>query len=424
MTSPQLAILATMEYMSLMIIVSGVVGKLFLFYMKPLLLFAPVYVLTVLANSYIHWLVAFAIAYIILVLFVKVIYNRKLGMAIYISTVSVFITLIFVQPLATFALGLYFSGSVEFTFNNGLIAMILTLFFTVTIYLLLPLHKISQITQENYKYLITIFCTLLIALYLLITSDYAEQLDTQLRDMFFVMGIASAVATICYSALKYVWEQIEKSSAQKKFSEFESLPAIQTIRADEYERHLKTIHLMSKAANVDNDRAKWYIETHLNNFEDEEVGHESKSRLKKLDNKALAAYLYVKIRHLRKLGYRCSVTIFHYFAKTEIKTYKIMEALDIMIDEVLQTAEIENSNLNIIITKSNDGRPCIEVANRNELVTLDEIKQMALLEYSLKSKKIRGLRKLNKIGVEHNCGISLQEEKTVYGKYLKFGLEI
>ena len=422
MTLPQIAILAAMEYISLMLIVSGVVGKMFLFYTKPLLLFAPVYVLTVLSNNYINWLAAFVIAYILLVLFVKTIYNRRLGMAIYISAVSVFIALIFIQPLATFALGLYLSGLVEVTFNNGLIAMSLTLIFTVLFYLL-PLHKISQITQENYKYLVIIFCALLVSVYFMTTSAYYASVDTNLIDLLLSVGISSILISICYSAINFVWERIEKRYAQKKFNEFESLPAMQSIRAEEYERHLKMIHLMS-VAGVDDDRAKWYIQTHLNNFEDEEVGLESRSRLNKLDNKALAAYLYVKIRHLRKQGYKCVVTIFDNSAKTQIKTSKIMEALDIMIDEALQTADTENSNLNIILSKSDDGRPCIDVANKNELVTLEEIKQMALLEYSLKSRKIRGLRKLNKIGVKYNCGISLQEEKTVYGKYLKFGLEI
>ena len=425
MTLPQLAILATMEYISLMLIVSRVVGKLFLYYMSPLTLFAFVYVSLVVAASsgYINMLIVIVINCSILILFVKVIYNRKLGMAIYISAVSVFIALAFIQPLAAFALGLYLSGPVEFTYNNGIIVMSLTLIFTVLFYLL-PMHKISQITQENYKYLIIVFCASLIIVFFLTTSDYSEQLDNQLRDIFFVMGIAAIVIVICYSAIKYVWERIEKSSAEKKFSEFESLPAMQSIGVDEYEKHLKMIHLMSVAGIIDDERAKWYIQTHLNNFEDYEVGHESKSRLNKLDNKALAAYLYVKTRYLRKQGYKCSVTIFYYSAKTEIKTSKIMEALDIMIDEALQTADMENSNLNIIIRKSDDGRPCIDVANKNELVTLEVIKQMALFEYSLKSRKIRGLRKLNKIGVEYNCNISLQEERTVYGKYLKFGLEI
>ena len=423
MTLPQLAILSAMEYASLMLIVSGVVGKLFIYYMKPLILFAPVYISLAVSSSYINWLIAFTVAYSGIVMFIKIVYNRKLSMAVFISTVSIFLSIVFIEPLAIVVLGLHLSSPVEYTFNNGIIVMTLKLFFTVLCYFLLPLHKITQIFK-NFKFLIILFFALLIAVYFLITSSYYVHLDTQLTDIFFPIGISAVLTTICYSLIKFVWELIEKSSAQKKFSEFENLPTIQSIRADEYERHLNIIHLMSVAGIVDNDRAKWYIQTNLNNFEDEEVGYESKSRLNKLDNKALAAYLYVKIRHLRKLGYKCAVTIFHYSAKTEIKNSKIMEALDIMIDEALQTADIENCDLNIILSKNNDGRPCIDVVNKNELVTLEVIKQIALLEYSLKNRRIRGLRKLNVIGVEYNCGISLQEERTIYGKYLKFGLEI
>ena len=427
MTLPQLIILTTMEYVSLMLIVSGVAGKLFIYYMKPLLLFAPVYVSLAVSSAYVDWLnwfVAFTVAYSGIVMFIKIVYNRKLGMAIYISAVSSFISIAFIQSLAVVLLGIHLSGPVEFTFNNGITVMTLKLFFTGLFYLILPLHKIAQISKENYKYLTTVVFVLLIMVYLLSTSAYSELLDFRLAFTFLPIGISFILTAICYSVIKYVLALFEKKSAQKRFIEFENLPAIQSIQADEYKKHLEIIHTMSLAGNIDNDRAMWYIKTHLNSFEDEEVGYESKSRLKKLDNYALAAYLYVKIRYLRKQGYKCSVTIFQYSAKTEIKTSKIIEALDIMIDEALQTADIENCDLNIIFSKNDDGRPCIDVANRNELVTLEVIKQMALLEYSLKSKKIRGLRKLNKIGVEYNCGLSLQEEKTIYGKYLKFGLEI
>ena len=54
---------------------------------------------------------------------------------------------------------------------------------------------------------------------------------------------------------------------------------------------------------------------------------QTRPRLLKLDNKVLAAYLYVKTKQLRKIGVNCEVNIYNYTTTSKIKTSKLLPCL-------------------------------------------------------------------------------------------------
>jgi|GEM_PF-2741672 len=97
----------------------------------------------------------------------------------------------------------------------------------------------------------------------------------------------------------------------------------------------------------------------------------------------------------------------------------------VLIDEALETVDKERSDLKIALTNDRDGRSVINITNINELITLTDTLRMVFEDYSLKTKKIRGLRRFSVISVENDCGLCLQDSRYFHGeKCMKFSFEL
>ena len=426
MTLAGIAILTIIEYLALMLLVCKAVLQSFTAYIKPISIYAPIYVLILLTRAYIPDYIALIAMYVSLVVFIKTIFNKKLGISMFICLSTMFLSIAVLQTLSTIALGMYLSEAVEFTFRNGLIAMSLTLIFAHLCYLFLPLNKLVQWlnSSNRYLYFIVIFFTAILAMFLLSNFSYFEALYTRraLIDIFLYAGISFLITACFYSIMNIVLELKHKTEALKKFEHFRNLSTNQNVKIYDYEEHLQIIRWLSFIYTTNKDKLVWYIETYLDNFEDDEeneVGYDSKSRLWKLDNKVLSAYLYVKTKRLRELGVTCEIAISNYIITSKIKTSKLIEAIDILVDEALETSTKERSDLTIVLRedRNRDGRSCVDVTNRNDLIPGQDTMRMVFEEYSLKTKQVRGLRKLNKISVEYDCFLSLRNERSFDDEY-------
>jgi len=422
MTLPQVMVLFGMEYIALILLVCRTVCEDYMSFLKPILIAALVYLLLGFLGTYINMHIMSISLSIGMVFFVKVIFNKKIKTAILICIFTFFLSFVVLQTLSIIILGLYLSGPVEYTFYNGLVSMGLAVLFAKLCYLYLPLQSIMQKIKESRKYLYMFF-GILVAKYFIANTIFFESLESPLVNIFLFTGFSFLLVFICYSMMKIILDKKEKHRALRIYSEFDKLPASRVIDLNDYEKHLQIIYALS-LMHVDSfEKATRHIDTYLNNFEDDEVGYDSKARLLKLDNKVLAAYLYVKTKQLRKNGVNCEVNIYNYTTTSKIKTSKLLEALDILIDEALETVDKTRSDLSITLRKdekSEDGRSVIDVANRNELVTRSDTKRMVFEEYSLKTKKVKGLRRLSTILEEYDCRFSLRDEKSLINeKYLK-----
>ena len=428
MTLPQLAVLTAMEYIALILLICRSTGKKFNSYLKPISIYAPIYVLIVVSRIHIPDFIILTLSCISIVIFIKVVFLKKLSLAMHICLISMLLPISVLQVFFIFILGLLLSRPVDFAFNYGLIVLGLTLITCKLLYLYVPINRLIQKAREMDRplYSSIAFFTVLIIIYFLRASGYFELMNHRMipADTLLLMGFSFALTAIGYYILNFILDLKEKNSALKKFKEFENLSVKQTITLhNNYEKHIQVICWLSRIYS-DSKRIIWYIGTYLNNFDDDEFDEfddDLKPRFCDMDDQVLAAYLYVKIKHLRNLGVNCEVNIHNNFTtvKSKITTYKLLEALEILIGEALSTSDKARSDLRIAVKRLDNGRPAIDIYNRNDLISGQDTSRMVYESYSLKTKEVGGLRKLDAITEEYNCRLNLQDEKFFHGEYLR-----
>jgi len=429
MTLFEVSIITSIEYLGLMLVMCVTVGTFIKDCIKPILIYAPIYLLIFATRGHIHDIVLFTALSISIVSFIKIVFKRKITTTMVIALISITLSSIIPQILIIFTIGLLRSNPVDFVFSDSLIVILLSLVLCMLCYRYLPLYRVVRKLKKMDRFLsfIVVFLTLaavFITIYFISITDFFDLLRRQgtIGDLFtFVVGLSSILTIVCYCTAKYIWAFKERRLALKKFSEFENLPADKKIKLhDDYEIHLQVTHWLSHIN--DNEKAIWYKNTYLSNFEEDEKSEEAlymehQPIFNRLDDKILAAYLYVKMKYLQSLGINCRVSVpfesRKASKKTKIKSYKLLEALDILIDEALATTDKENSDLRIFVWKRLDdnGRPAIDICNKNDLLSSTDTTRMVVEKYSLKTKKVGGLLKLSAISEEYDCYLSLQDKE-------------
>jgi len=211
---------------------------------------------------------------------------------------------------------------------------------------------------------------------------------------------------------------IDKIIARKKIRSLEETSFAPGFVASDYTKNSKNAYWISLICK-DNSIATWYIKTFLNSFEDHDIGNFSKEKLWQFENRALVAYIYEKVVSLRGMGYNCRFHLHHDSISSNIRVSDLIIAIDVMVDEILQTTSVEKSEIDISLAKGKKGRLNIEVNNRNDLIPLKDIVRMQLHDYSFKTKKIRGIRKLSVICLENDGILRMRWEDNI-GKNIQY----
>jgi len=394
-------------------------------YIKPLLIFASIYILIPLLHSFVGSFFVVTLAYINILVFTKKAFNKKLDLALFFCILPVHLAYLFFHTISAVGLGMVLSRQMEFSFEDGFKMTIMTLIMCTLCYLYMPLYRLPRILKDTRSNMIftAIIVPIFAVVYFIATSDYLELMNEHraIANTFIFVGISFITTIILNFSMKFIWRLKTKAIALKRLKERENIPVNQFTSKEK----LEDVHLLSFIGHSDSSRVLRYIETHLNNFQ-HEIGYESQLRLGKLDNQILAAYLHAKILYLRESGVKCELVIYNYsYVTAKIKTADLLEGLDILIDEALESVDKENSDLTITLWEDGNGRPVIDIANKNEFITDKEIARVIFYEYSLKKKIARGLRRFNVIKVEYNCRFIVRNELSFHGeKYLNlsFGL--
>ena len=220
MTLPQILVLTGIEYVSLVLLILATVGKYAKPNLMPLLIYAPIYIMTYALSHHFNYYVMLTIACISTVLFIKIVFNRTFSMSIFICLLMFTLSFGVIQTIGTLALGLFLSGPVEHTFGNGLIVMGFSLILSMLCYFYMPyvpLHAIPQALKDDCKRFVVmvIFFTMLAVFYIIIESQMFSLLreHTTLIEVFWFMGFSSILTVVCYSAIKYIQEQLAKRAA-------------------------------------------------------------------------------------------------------------------------------------------------------------------------------------------------------------------
>ena len=187
----------------------------------------------------------------------------------------------------------------------------------------------------------------------------------------------------------------------------------------EYGKHLQTISAMIYFNDV--EKISEYIKEYLNDIKDDSTFIES--QLAEIERKPFAAYLHSKIMQLKSAGIDFQIDIRDYIIASEIKDYKLVEAVGILIDNAWEATDELNKDVRVSIIKQKNGRAVIEVLNKHRRIRPNEWSEMLKRGYSTKGdKRGIGLYNLEKIVSENNCEL-IFENREIEGKnYVCFKL--
>jgi len=427
MTVPQFILLSIIEYFTLILIMFRVSSERYNNHARSILVYAPIYLIIVLlrftAFEFIDSIILIML-FASVVAFIMIAFNETLGKAMLLSLVTTFIFWILLQIISIVLLTLYFTEPLEFSFNNGLKATSLSLIIAKLCYLWLPLERIVQNLLRTKRYIqYTIaFVAIVAFLYFVLTSVYVyvELLYPYISILFIYLitaGISSAAFTACYYAIKYVLELREKKSALNKLEFYENYVNDKGNVVYDFEKHFNIVKWLSHIN--DNEKTEWYVETEWDDFYDMENTHEDGARMLPLiefPDKVLAAYLYVKVKHLRSLGIKSWVGNNYLFPSLPKNTNlpKLIEALDILIDEIVAATDKERSDIRIVLHGTLDNRMVIKICNNRHLLIEQEANRMLTEAYSIKTRKSNDLKKLHAISKKNKWKLNLKEGKRDY----------
>jgi len=403
MTLMENAVLTGLEYVALMFAVCGICGHWFMRYLKPLLAYGVFYVIAVITRGYISEFVLSIILFVTVIFFIKIIFNEKLSRAILTVAFVMVVFLSLLQVFAITALGMLLSGPLEYRFTNGLIVMGFVVAFSVFSYFYLPMRRLQKImTKKFLVVLVTAHIAAIGIIWFALSTVYYEVLIEH-RDIFvnyFSYYVATLLSVVCYATYKLAREHLLRNAATQKINELENLSTGKDFTRSKHVWYPENCYHLSLVPDSD-EKADWYIKTLLNNFEDHEVGYQSKSRLGKLKSKALAASLYETVLYLRGMGYNCRLDICNYSLCPNDQVSDLIKAISILVDEIAQTSVKERSDIRIILDKDDHCRPFVRMFNRNDL-SGTETHRITEEEYSLKTKKAFGLRRLHVISCKND----------------------
>ena len=414
MTPLQLVILEAFGYVTLMLILFKTTYEDFRKHIKAILIYAPIYIaIGVMVLYGVNGIIVLVLSYVSVVVFIKKAFVKKISKCLLLALGVTFFSWIVLQMLSIIILGFVLSSTIGYNFADGIIVVLLTLIFAKLSFLFVPLDLIADklIETEKYFHFIAAFLLAIALLYLLSSSIYFEQLhDQHLAFTFFLIssGLASVLAVTYYYTINFVYELKEKSTASKKFDELKKHPIKSITDLAGCEKHLNIVYHLSHLQ--DETKINWYIKNYLNNFEDD-----SKAKLSKVNDKILAAYLYLKIKHLQHLGIECVVENRHYEVKAKIKTSKLLKAIDLVIEEILMTTPKEESDLMIVLGKTDDGnKQVVDVYKKSERKFM--CGEIGLFKNMNEEKHLRNLKAINE---EMNCRVYIEDIKFDNGYYFR-----
>ena len=410
-TLTQQVILTGFEYACIMLLMFKILGARVDHYVKPLLVFAFLYIVVValLFNPFRYGFIGMIIAASILIVFIKFILNKRLDVDTLVGIFTSILILLTLHAISVIILGSFLSRPVEYIFSDAVISFIITIIFCLLFYLYFPLYLFYQALKSKKPtfLLIPAILATFMATYSLL--NFANLLEYT-RDAIMFIGLSFIIVAAAHLIIKFLRRLMAKRSALKQLEYIDNLPESQV----NTHSALQVIRLLALVAHKDNSRVTRFVETRLNNYEhkiDSAGSRDIKTSLQGYDNQVLAAYLYAKTLDLQNSGVKCELNLnSSRYVVSKIRISDLLTALDIVIDEVLSAIEKEKSAVTISLDQDFEGtgRTSIRVSNFSDRVTENDIVRMFSEDYSLKTGTIRGIRKLAVINAENDMSLKIQ----------------
>ena len=395
-------------------------------YFRQLIIYAAIYLpiiifLTHDISNPITVLIAHIFIIASLMFFIRKNFNKKFSVQMFMNILTLYLALILLQMLFTLLLALLIPGEVERTFANGLIVMGLTMASCMYLYIYIDVINLPRKLKNTKNHLISyVAVSMFVMLLILVLFIFARSLLWDIHALviyaLLIVGATFITVVIFNIAIKYVLEKRAKTLALKKFIQFENQPSSQRIGTDEYDGHLEIAH--SLALIGDSEKTAKYIKDCWNNFADD--GGEGyaymgdTTKLLSLDNQALAAYLYIKLKKLKSMGLKkAKVNVWSHITitKSKIKPVELMKALDYIIDEIIESIDRDKAIFRVNVGKESDERPFIEVSNKNDRLPEMYYIFVEKMDYSLKKGRDDGLFKLKRIIEDNDCELQVKSDE-------------
>jgi len=411
MTPLQLYILTAIEAVIWMILIMATTNKRFSDHLPPIAVGILSLILVEVSKIVLPNYIAILLAYIVIVIFIKVIDWIKFVKSLFIC-VFVFFLLAFIQAFFTVALGLFVE--MQFVFEYGIIVMLASLATAGIIYFYVPLHIVIEALEKKDKLL---YAVLGFSLIIVFYTHYITLLNERVNFAynFAIATVALVLIIIGFYSVKKLLAVGEKNRAVKQYESF-------VVRAPgdigNY-THMQAADWLAKIN--DQEKAKHHINNYLNNFE----GSES---LIHLERKILAIYLFTKMNQLKEAGFKCSLYINEYTIKHKMTDEKLIQSLEVLIDNAKEALETEGRDneirINIVQIDEEHSEIAIEVLNKHEAIEDYNIWSKFFKKgYTTRDgKKGLGLFKLDRLSKENRFQIVFENREIDNENYICFSI--
>jgi len=408
-----------MESIAYMVLIMGIINRKFSNYILPISVGVICLVFLEVSKLVIPEYIAILLLYMIITIFIKLVADTKLPMAVFIC-IFVSFMLAFMQAIFTGVLGAFVE--IQFMFEYGIIVMFATLISSMLIYFYVHIQIVKEALDERRELL---YAVLIPSLSAVIIMHYLQlsKAGFEIASNFALIVMLLFIGVLIFDIVSKLIHKKEQHRAKKQYKEFERL--VKTIG------NTNDMQVIYNIALIDSiELSTYHINKYLNNFKD-------RSNLLHMERKALAMYLYVKGLQLKELGIELILRIESYnICYSKITDYELIQSLDILVENaknaLLKKGHKDNLEISVYIflkeleysDKPFPYKTIIKVVNKHE-----KIEDWSILPsfyegtFTLQfMKRGRGLYRLDKLSKENNFMIFFENREIAGENHVSFSL--
>lgn len=335
--------------------------------------------------------ISFTVNIIIAFLIIKIIMRSDLKMIIFTYVYS--LTILGTIQLLTILFFRIFRDSRDYTFAMSLLIQILTAIMVMITLRLLPIKRFYIILIKENRWM-RIVVTNVFIVYCVLVILWNTNLNEFLNS---ILGVLILVVIIMLINTLMITHGVSNQILSEKIKLYDMyFPVIEDIieevrtKQHDYHNHIQTLNALN-SVNYTTDEFKQYYERIITN--------DIWTKLIRLDNKVLMAFLYSKYIHAQKRNVNIEFQIHNHFFESQIQDYELVEVFGILIDNSIEaTLEVDAKDFEVLMSYE-DGMNVIQTRNKARPISYDKLMLTLKKERyaDIKGKHGYGLHKLSNI---------------------------
>ena len=342
-------------------------------------------------------MISFTVNIIVAFLIIKIIMRSDLKMIV--TTYVYSLTILATIQLLIILFFRIIRDTREYPFSMNLLIQILTAITVMITLRLLPVKRFYTILIKENRWM-RIVVTNVFIVYCVLVILWNTNLNEFLNS---ILGVLILVGIILLINTLMITHGVSNQILSEKMKLYDMyFPVIEDIieevrtKQHDYHNHIQTLNALN-AVNHTTDETKQYYERVITN--------DIWTKLIRLDNKVLMAFLYSKYIHAEKRNVNIEFQIHNHFLKSEIQDYELVEVFGILMDNSIEsTLEVGAKDFELLLSYKK-GMNVIQTRNKATVNSYDKLmKTLKKERYAdVKGKHGYGLHKLSNI-VNNNKG--------------------